>query len=326
MSRLDRGPRPLATHLPDGASGTPLQHLGEGFASQGPGGSHLSKREQKALREKLSAADWEKPVDFKEIYDPKRRELLTRRHEEAIEQVEGRRNGRDVELDGYDKFEVLPTLTHRCVYVTGPQGSGKSFWTAMYARNWKEQNPRPPKPADMSDEDYAWWSPGQVFLFSQVEVDESLDSVGICRVVIDDGLIKNPFKPSDLHHCLVIFDDIDSIRDPKLRKVVQELCDHQLEDGRKRFVHVVRTSHKCRNWGSSRSPLQESDWVVFFLNKGAPRNIRNYLKEYLSWGDDVISSVVGNQQKGIPPLPSRWVAVSIHAPFIYCSEQKLKVV
>jgi pantothenate kinase-related protein Tda10 len=63
------------------------------------------------------------------------------------------------------------------VYVTGPQGSGKSFWTAQYARNWKEQNPRPPKPDKMSDADYAWWSPGQVFLFSQVGEDEALDSV-----------------------------------------------------------------------------------------------------------------------------------------------------
>jgi hypothetical protein len=29
----------------------------------------------------------------------------------------------------------------------------------------------------MSDADYAWWSPGQVFLFSQVGEDEALDSV-----------------------------------------------------------------------------------------------------------------------------------------------------
>jgi hypothetical protein len=86
--------------------------------------------------------------------------------------------------------------------------------------------------------------------------------------MIDEGLVKNPFKPQDLHDCLVIFDDIDSIRAPKVRAAVQQLCDHSLEDGRHRKVHVVRTSHKCRNWGATRSPLTESDWIVFFLNKG----------------------------------------------------------
>jgi hypothetical protein len=101
-------PAPLMTRLPDGARGTPLEHLGEQFAQQGPGGSHLEKREQKALAAALAASLDTQP-DFSQIKSDDRRERLQRRYDEALDRVSDRTTGREVELDGYDSFEVRPS-------------------------------------------------------------------------------------------------------------------------------------------------------------------------------------------------------------------------
>lgn len=50
------------------------------------------------------------------------------------------------------------------------------------------------------------------------------------------------------------------------------------------------------------------------------------MRDYLGLGQDTIDSIVGNDQKGIRPLDSRWVAMSTYVPYIYCGERKLKIV
>lgn len=117
------GPAPLVMELPDGAAGTPLQHLGEDFAQRGPGDSHLRRREQKVLAQALSnvSTPEEARLALQEIKDPERREMLERRVDEAYERVENRTSGREVELNGGDTFEPLLTKTRRCMLIAGPQ-------------------------------------------------------------------------------------------------------------------------------------------------------------------------------------------------------------
>lgn len=43
--------------------------------------------------------------------------------------------------------------------------------------------------------------------------------------MIDEGLVDNPYEVKELANCLVVFDDIDAIRDKKIKKVVTDLCD-----------------------------------------------------------------------------------------------------
>lgn len=85
---------------------------------------------------------------------------------------------------------------------------GKSWFAGRYIREWKKQHPD-----------------GRVIVFSQVGEDKELDKCGITRVMIDEGLVDNPYELKELANCLVVFDDIDAIRDKKIKKVVTDLCD-----------------------------------------------------------------------------------------------------
>lgn len=306
-----QAPAVARTELPDGAGvGTPLQHVGLQFATNGPGGVKLSRKEQKLVANGL--ADPENKHNQAKINaaPPERASLLSRRVAEGVQRMTDRRSGRELELYGSDTFQLEPSEEKReCLFIVGPQGSGKSYFCAQYARRWKQQHPD-----------------GEVIVFSQLKKDPALDRVGITRVEIDSGLIENPYEVSELGNCLVIFDDIDMIRDTKLRNAVRKLCDSLLEVGRKENAWVIRTSHQARNWSATRSPLAESDKVVFFLNKGAPRAIRNYLKDFMCWPDETIQRVLGNHKTGAPPLKSRWVVVCNIVPQWFLGEHLLCIV
>lgn len=139
---------------------------------------------------------------------------------------------------------------------------------------------------------------------------------------------------------------------------MQQLCDHSLDDGRHRNVDVIRTTHQLRNWSATRSALRECDILVFFLHKGTwvpdalilrllwfrvharfdssltspvsfdagtPRPIRGYFKEYMALGADTIARIIGDDQKKVRPMDSRWVAVYVHVPYFVCGERKLEL-
>lgn len=70
--------------------------------------------------------------------------------------------------------------------------------------------------------------------------------------------------PQELANCLVVFDDIDAIRDKKIKKVVTDLCDELQVVGRHDNTWVIRTSHLFRNWGATKASLAESNKTIFF--------------------------------------------------------------
>ena len=95
-----------------------------------------------------------------------------------------------------------------------------------------------------------------MIVFSQLKKDPVLDKVGITRVEIDSGLIDNPYEVSELGNCLVIFDDIDMIRDVKLRNAVRRLCD-QVGAGRPHCASIVL-------WGSREGSTPSLTCVCLF--------------------------------------------------------------
>lgn len=72
----------------------------------------------------------------------------------------------------------MPSWPKReCIFIVGQQGAGKSWFTGRYIREWKKQHPD-----------------GKVVVFSQVAEDKELDKCGITRIIIDDGLVENPYE------------------------------------------------------------------------------------------------------------------------------------
>ena len=99
----------------------------------------------------------------------------------------------------------------------------------------------------------------------------------IKRIIIED-LYENPLDWREFENCIVIFDDIDSIKG-KLGKTVDALRDKLLKNSWKFKVSVISTSHEaCAR--SLKSVLNESKIIVFFMlnyNRRSKYLLKNYL-------------------------------------------------
>lgn len=314
-------PRPLATELPDGASGTPLHHVGEAFAQQGSGGLRLTYKERGILRQGMDSSE----PDFKKA--GARAPVLQKRYEESKKRAEDRKGGRELELFGSDVFRATPSYPEReVVYIVGPQGAGRSMFDTRYIDAWRSFSG---KSTWCSEYVYEWMlqhPTGTVYLFSQKKADPALDRMGITRIVIDDGLITNPFQINEMQDSLVIFDDIDKISNEKLRKAVLDLHDSLIEVGRADRAWVLRTSHKLKNYTKTQTAVGEADKIVFFINKIAPSVVLKYLKDDLLWDKDAIECIVGSNKVRGSGLKSRWVMVNRAMPSWFLGENLFKLV
>jgi len=302
-SSTTQQPQPAMTMLPDGGH-TPLAHVGDIFTQQGSGGAKLSRKEQKMLRQGLESDSG----GF--VSAGPRAPVLQKRFDEAKTAVANRTGGRELELYGSDRFQLVPSFPKReCLYVTGPQGAGKSTFAAAYASQWKKQHPG-----------------GEIYVFSQLMVDPVLDKLGPIRIELDQGFVDNPIGIEELNGRLCIFDDIDKIKDEKLCAAVRDLRDRLLEIGRKEDTWVVSTSHYVKNWSKTRASINESEKLVFFLNKGATIGIRKYLKDDLGWDKDTIGRVIGTGKQAGSGLKSRWVVINNVMPQWFMGETLISLV
>jgi hypothetical protein len=166
-----------------------------------------------------------------------------------------------------------------------------------------------------------------------VAEDKELDKCGITRVMIDEGLVDNPYEVKELANCLVVFDDIDAIRDKKIKKVVTDLCDELQVVGRHDNTWVIRTSHLFRNWGTTRASLAEANKTVFFPQLGSSYGASTECEWYdalhnrlgiRSW----LKTHIGLDPKKIERMfkvRSRWVVLDQHAPNWVLSEHLLYI-
>ena len=153
----------------------------------------------------------------------------------------------------------IPNLTTReCNYVAGPSGSGKSTYLSEIGEMYKKMYPR-----------------NSIIMFSRVDKDPSIDKyINVKRVLLDDSLIEDPIDTEELKNKMVIFDDIDTLRDKKLREELYELRDDILETGRHNNIYTVITSHLLTNYKATRTILNECHSVTIFPRSGADKQIK----------------------------------------------------
>lgn len=183
-------------------------------------------------------------------------------------------------------------------YVAGPSGSGKSTYIGNYISMFKKQH-----------------KGAQVWVFSRVDEDAPLDAHKVNRILLDDGLLESPIDPVELSGgkpTLVIFDDIDTIRDQAIREEVLRLRDDILETGRHDNITSISTSHQLMDYKKTRTILNESKFVTIFPKSGSVYHIKRMLKEYVGLEKHMIQKILN--------LPSRWVTVYKVAPMLVLYE------
>lgn len=184
-----------------------------------------------------------------------------------------------------------PDTERQILYITGASGSGKSTYTANYCKQYRKT-----------------FKDNEIYLFSALGDDESLDVVKPKRVIIDDRLIEDPLKVEDFENSLVIFDDTDVLSNKKHREAVYTLLNSILETGRHFRISCVLTNHLATNGKDTRRILNECHSITYFPSSGSLKSLKYLLTEYI--GLDKKDMVK------IKKMKSRWATIFKNYPQI----------
>lgn len=194
------------------------------------------------------------------------------------------------------QFEPLPPppsddgKVKREIYVvTGPSGSGKSYWVRSYVRNYTKLMPR-----------------HDVYLISSLSHDDTLDAVKELKRIDTDKLVANP--PKDVKtwtNSLVIIDDVEGL-DATKAAAVQRVQDMIASEGRHTGTTLIRASHLSTDYKRTRLLLQEAHGFVLFPQAGAHSQYTYLLTKYGGMDKKLVQNLLAT--------PTRWILVHHTAP------------
>lgn len=195
--------------------------------------------------------------------------------------------------DGIDKVVVkdegkvlpIPKIEDNQVdhiFIAGPSGSGKSTWASMYVKQYKKLYPK-----------------NQFIIFSDVSEDEVLDKLKPMRVSIDERMYEEPLPIDEFKDSVVLFDDIDTIKDKRIKQAVKDLRDEILEKGRHNNTTVLSISHNPAGNKETKASLLESSSIVLFPGGGDDYHMSYILKNYCGINPKKINDIIN--------IKSRWI-------------------
>jgi hypothetical protein len=242
------------------------------------------------------------PLMFSNIKPPKKNKEIRLIAEDKDQYLYFNPEG---ELNTYvskTEIEIIPNNKAREVlYITGPSGSGKSYYASKYVEKFCEI-----------------FDKSKVLLFSRKTSDPAFDeNKRIQRIPIDDELCNANIDILSVckENTLLIFDDIDSL-DKKYWECVAKLMYDILEVGRSYKLYCVITSHliNSNNKKFSRIILNESHWVVFFPKTNIRGN-KYFLENYIGLEKEAIKELLN--------IPTRAIAVYRNFPNFYISKHQI---
>jgi hypothetical protein len=200
------------------------------------------------------------------------------------------------------KFQQIPDCDkeREILYICGPSGSGKSTYTANYIKQCKKLCKKK-----------------NVYLFSALPEDDSLDVVNPKRVKVDETLVSDPIPVDSFSDSIVVFDDIDVIADKKIREAVYSILNQILEIGRHYKIGCIFTSHLPTAGKDTRRILNEAHSITYFPHSGSLRGIKYLLQEYVGLEKDDMTK--------IKKTKSRWATVFKNYPQIAMTEQSIYI-
>jgi energy-coupling factor transporter ATP-binding protein EcfA2 len=200
------------------------------------------------------------------------------------------------------KFQQVPnenaskTSKREILYITGPSGSGKSTYTLNYLKQYKKK-----------------FKKNEIWLFSALTEDETIDKAKPKRIIIDDRLVTEPLNIEDFTDSLVIFDDIDVIKVKEHRSAVYDMLNSILETGRHFNISCIITNHLPTAGKDTRRVINECHSITYFPQAGSAGQMKRLLQDYIGLDRDTI--------KRIRKLNTRWATVFKNFPMCILTEK-----
>jgi hypothetical protein len=210
----------------------------------------------------------------------------------------------EMELNNEYRFQQIPNKEKErdVLYVAGQSGSGKSHYILKYAEQYHRMFPT-----------------NDIYLFSTLSSDSTLDKANCCvkKVLLNNNFLNEDFSIDDFAHSLLIFDDVDTISNTKMKNKVYEILNMVLETGRHSKTSVAYSSHLACKGNESKRILNECHSVTIFCKTMGSRSLKYLLDNY--FGLDK------NEVKKIKSLPSRAVTILRSYPTVILSEKSAYV-
>jgi len=182
---------------------------------------------------------------------------------EAKAKVNKNNHMNELNLNDNYNFQVIPNIDadRSTLYVCGMAGSGKSYFIGEWLKEYSKLYPN-----------------NSIYIFSEKQEDKQLDNIkNTCRVKLTPELVELNYLEFSSSCC--VFDDIDSIDKP-LRKIVSAIRDKVLKLGRSAKISVVCSNHSPTDGLDTKTLLNESQMIVFFLNNWN-RSLKYLVENYL---------------------------------------------
>lgn len=211
-----------------------------------------------------------------------------------------------LELEANHVEPLLDMEKRDIAYIAGPAGSGKSTFAANLIRKFMKVHPEK-----------------QLYVFSRTDAkqDPVLRGLPINQVMIDEDLVKQPIDITQelTEGAIVLFDDVNTIQNDKVKKAVDKLLADILEIGRRLNIWTVITNHLVipNEKKIARTILNELHSLTVFPKSGSSQQISYALKQYFGLSKSQIDQIL--------QLDSRWVTINKSYPMYVMYEHGIYI-
>ena len=185
----------------------------------------------------------------------------------VTDDVNSVRNGTiHFECKSDETLQLVPNnkVERQCVYICGQSGSGKSYFTSNYVKQYKKQFPN-----------------RNIFVISSIEKDTSIDILKPKRInVLHEDFLIDELTSEDFKDSLVIFDDVD-VFPTKIKKKVMTIVNNILIVGRHSNTSICYTTHSATNGAETKLLLSEAHVITVFPRTTGSRALKYLLDSYL---------------------------------------------
>jgi hypothetical protein len=191
--------------------------------------------------------------------------------------------GNDIEIDNNYKFMLAPRpikeKERSVLFIAGESGAGKSYFVREYAKEYKKM-----------------FSNNPIYLISYLDRDETLDSYKeITRLNCFNDQFLNDAPDLNLEtefsNSLVIFDDVDSITEKKIKTIIYGLLNKMLRIGRHYNLSVAYLGHELYASHELKGILNESHSITFFPKFLNYKKLKYLLEEYFGLNKEQVQKI-----------------------------------